>query len=262
MTSPEPTQPSTDPIDPTRPVGGFTLHGSGARRRSALSTWRRVSRITLIAGTVVALAAAFGPSWVVRAGVVIAVVAAVVATVAAWREIFGARRDYARTLLAASVDHGRVLSEERTRNGAVVDILRSRITEAGVVVDDQRTTIAELNVKVSALTGDKAYLRAEVDHREGVINSLRDTVRARESELVALREGPDAEVHPLPRRMLAERSLPHRVLAAHDQAMDALPAADELWTDGSRPTVIDLAMVEYALADLAVPNDEAGRQVS
>ena len=36
--------------------------------------------------------AAFGPAWVVRIGVAIAVVAAVLACAFAWRELFSARR--------------------------------------------------------------------------------------------------------------------------------------------------------------------------
>ena len=107
-------------------------------------------------------------------------------------------------MLTASRDHGRALTEERTRNAAVVDTLRARVADAGTLIEKQRVTIAELKMRVSGLKGDKAYLRAEVDHRESVISSLRVTVRAREAELIALRDEPDAEVHTMPRRVFTE----------------------------------------------------------
>ena len=159
---------------------------AAAKRKEAVSPLRRTSEIVLVTGTVVSVIAAFGPTWAVRLGIAVAIVAAVVACLFAWRELFSARRQHARAMLAASVDHGRALTEERTRNAAVVDTLRARIADAGVLIEKQRVTIAELKMRISGLKGDKAYLRAEVDHRESVISALRDTVRAREAELIAL----------------------------------------------------------------------------
>lgn len=212
---------------------------------------RRASEIVLVSGTVIALIAAFGPGWAVRLGIVVAIVAAVMACVFAWRELFWARREHAREMLDASREHGRALSEERERNGAVVETLGGRIRAAGVVIERQRVTIAELRVRISGLKGDKAYLRAEVDHREGVISSLRDTVRAREAELIALQadeSNEDADVHEWPRRVLAE----------HESVWEDLPAADELWTDGSHPTVVDMKMLDTAMI---LPNYEEDRRV-
>ncbi len=219
-----------------------------ANRTAAVSPLRRTSEIVLVAGTVIALIAAFGPTWAVRIGIAVAICAAVVACIFAWRELFTARREHARELLTASRDHGRTLTEERTRNAAVVDTLRGRISDAGVLIEKQRVTIAELKVRISGLRGDKAYLRDEVDHRETVISSLRDTVRAREAELIALRDEPGAEVHTMPRRVLAE----------HESVWDEVPAADELWTDGSHPTIVDLKMIDFAMV---LPNYEEDRRV-
>lgn len=220
-----------------------------ASRVLPASALRRTSEIVLVCGTVIALIAAFGPAWAVRIGTVVAVVAAVVACAFAWRELFAARRDHARAMLDASKQHGRTLKEERARNGAVVESLGGRIRAAGVVIERQRVTIAELRVQASGLKGDKAYLRAEVDHREGVISSLRDTVRAREAELIALQvDESEAEVHEWPRRVLAE----------HESVWDELPAADELWSDGSHPTVVDLKMLDTAMI---LPNYEEDRRV-
>ena len=157
-------------------------------------------------------------------------------------------RQHARAMLTASRDHGRALTDERTRNAAVVDTLRARVADAGTLIEKQRVTIAELKMRVSGLKGDKAYLRAEVDHRESVITSLRVTVRAREAELIALRDEPDAEVHTMPRRVFTEP----------EPAADALPTAEDLWTDGSHPTVVDLKTIDTAMV---LPNYEVDRRV-
>ena len=219
-----------------------------AKRKESVSPLRRTSEIVLVAGTVVGVLAAFGPAWAVRIGIVVAIIAAVVACLFAWRELFNARRQHARAMLAASRDHGRALTEERTRNATVVDTLLARVADAGVLIEKQRVIIAELKMRLSGLKGDKAYLRAEVDHRESVISSLRDTVRAREAELVALREEPDAAVHTMPRRVFAE----------HDPTVEETRTAEDLWTCGSHPTVVDLKTLDLAMV---LPNYEEDLRV-
>ena len=107
-------------------------------------------------------------------------------------------------MLAASWAHGEALTEERTRNAAVVDTLNGRLRDAGSLIERQRVTVAEFKIKISSLRGDKVYLEGEVAHREKVISSLRETVRAREAELITLRDEDDAEVHHMPKRVLAE----------------------------------------------------------
>ena len=67
-----------------------------ARRTASPSALRRASEIVLVVGTVLAVLAAFGPIWSVRTGVVVAVVAAVLACAFAWRELFWERRQHHR----------------------------------------------------------------------------------------------------------------------------------------------------------------------
>ena len=215
----------------------------------APSHHRRASEIILVVGTVVAVVAAFGPSWSARTGVAVAVFAAVVACVFAWRELFDARRAHAKAMLKASQEHGRALTEERTRNAAVVETLRRRFADAALVIERQRVTIAELRIKISGLKGDRVYLQSEVDHRETVISSLRRTVRSREAELIALREEETAAVHQMPRRVLAE----------HESEWDQAPAAEDLWSDGSHPTVVDLVAIDLAMV---LPNYEEDRRLA
>jgi septal ring factor EnvC (AmiA/AmiB activator) len=211
-----------------------------ASRKLKASPLRRISEIFLVVGTVVAVAAAFGPIWIVRLGLAVAITAAVVACAFAWREIRTTRRAHAQAMLEATRRHGAALTEERARNATVVHTLKLRITDAGRMIEKQRVTIARKEQQISSLRDDRAYLRGEVEHREKVISALRETVREREAELIALRDGPDAEVHHMPRRVLAE----------HDSVWQELSAAD-----GMRPALADFTVIEMVL-----PNYEADRQ--
>ena len=211
-----------------------------ASRKLKNSPLRRISEIFLVGGTVMAIAAAFGPIWLVRLGLAAAIAAAVVACAFAWRELHITRRAHAQAMLEATRKHGAALTEERTRNAAVVQTLTLRVSDAGKIIEKQRVTIARQHQLISSLRDDRAYLRGEVQHREKVISALRETVREREAELIALRDEPDAEVHHMPRRVLAE----------HDSAWRELNATDAL-----RPTMADFAVIEMVL-----PNYEADRQ--
>jgi chromosome segregation ATPase len=211
-----------------------------ASRGLKASPLRRFSEIVLVAGTVAAVAAAFGSIWIVRLGLAAAIAAAVVACVLAWRELRRSRRAHAQALLEATRKHGAALTEERTGNAAVVNTLRLRISDAGKIIERQRVTIARQQQQVRSLGDDRAYLRGEVKYREKVISALRETVREREAELIALREEPDAEVHHMPRRVLAEHESVWRELNA---------------IDGLRPAMVDFTVIERVM-----PNYEADRQ--
>jgi hypothetical protein len=211
-----------------------------ASRKLKASPLRRIAEIVLVGGTVVAVAAAFGPIWIVRLGLAVAITAAVVACVFAWREIHTTRRAHAQAMLEATRSHGAALTEERSRNAAVVHTLKLRITDAGRMIEKQRVTIARKQQQISSLKDDRAYLRGEVQYREKVIAALRETVREREAELIVLRDGPDAEIHHMPRRVLAE----------HESVWQELSVSD-----GMRPTMVDVTVI-----DMVLPNYEADRQ--
>ena len=227
-------------------------HQSGTRAARPPKL-RRVSQSVLIVGSVVAVVAAFGPIWMVRAGVAVAVVTAVLACVFAYRQLFAVRRQHAQEVLTASRQHGQAMREERTHNASVVDALSLRVTQSGEIIEGQRVIIGKLQTSVATLNGDAVHLRSEIAHRETVIASLRETVRSREAELIALHgdgeENPGANVRHMPRRVLVE----------HETAWVDVPSADELWGDGSYPTVVDLKTLETAMV---LPNFEADQKIS
>jgi hypothetical protein len=210
------------------------------------SPLQRISEIVLIVGTVLAAAAASGPISVVRLGVAVAIATALVACAFAWRAINTARRTHAQALLKVTREHGEALTEERTRNAAVVDTLSLRIRDAGKVIEKQRVTVALQRQQISRLTEDRVFLRGEVKYRERVISGLRETVREREAELIALRDEREAEVHHMPRRVLAEHESIWQELNVSDGTAAEVP-----------PAVVDIKMIETAR-----PNYEAERQLA
>jgi hypothetical protein len=210
------------------------------------SPLQRISEIVLIVGTVLAAAAASGPISVVRLGVAVAIAAALVACAFAWRALNTARRTHAQAMLKLTREHGETLTEERTRNAEVVDTLSRRFRDAGKVIEKQRVTIALQRQQVSRLTEDRVFLMGEVEYRDKVISGLRETVRDREAELIALRDEPEAEVHHMPRRVLAE----------HETIWQELNAADGTAAEASS-AVVDIKVIETVK-----PNYEAERQLA
>ena len=183
----------------SRPEAPARPHAPAAHRERS-SRLRRATQLVLGTGTVLALGSAFGPLWLVQMGLVVAVLAGMLACSLAWRELAAARRQHARAMLGASQEHGATLHEERTRNASVVDALTERVQSAGMVIAGQRVTIASLRGEVASLSGDKTRLVGELRARDGVISSLRETVLAQEAELATRPGDEDAEVHHLPRR--------------------------------------------------------------
>lgn len=216
-----------------------------AARRDPTSRSHRATQVVVVLGSVLALGAALGPLWLVRAGVVIAVVTCVVTCALAWRELAVARRRHAQRLLAVDRRHGDTLRSERTRNAQVIDALSERLRSTGMVVVGQRSTIAQLRGEVGVLITERDGLRGQVAERDSLIGLFRASLREQEVALLAVRAqqaqqaqqaglaqqtsaAADAEVH----------ALPHRPRAAADEVLD--------------PQMAELAMV--------LPNYEPSRR--
>lgn len=209
--------------------------------------------IVVVVGTVLSVAAAFGPVWLVRIGLVVAIAAAIIATVLAWREVRADRHRHAAALLATNRAHGAALRMERAQNSAVLQVVTERNVAATAEITRQQTVIAQLRGEVSSLKGDRAALTAEVARRQELIASLEETVRVREAQLQALNEGEEAEVHTMPRRGRVDGVLPAQAGAE----------AEEMWTDGTHPTVVDLAVIDsYLIGEPVLPNYEEDRRLA
>jgi hypothetical protein len=219
---------------------------AGATRGLKASPLQRISEIVLVVGTVLAAAAASGSIWVVRLGVAVAIATALVSCAFAWRALNTARRTHAQAMLTATREHGELLTEERARNAAVVETLSLRISDARKVIEKQWVSIAQQRQRISGLEDDRVYLTGEVEHRVKIISGLRETVRESEAELIALRGETAAEVHHMPRRVLAE----HEPIRPEPDATNDISAKLE-------STVVDIKIIETVM-----PNYEADRQLA
>ena len=210
-----------------------------ASRGLTASRLQRTSEIVLITGTVAAAAAAAGTLWMVRLGVAAAISAALLACAFAWRELNSARHAHADAMLKAAREHGAALTEERSRNAAVVDALGTRIFDASKVIERQRMRMAAQRLEISGLKEDRVYLRGEVEYRVKVISALRETVREQEVELITPPAELDAEVHHMPRRVLAgQEDFVWQELSAEDEITGAVPSLADL-------AIISMAQPEY-----------------
>ncbi len=224
-------------------VASVTSPGSASRGLKP-SPLQRTSEVVLITGTVAAAAAAGGSLWVVRLGVAVAIAAALMACALAWRELNAARHAHAQAVLKAAREHGAALTDERTRNASVVDTLTLRVSDARKVIERQRLRIAGQRLQISDLKANQTYLKGEIQYRNEVIDALREALREKEAEPITVINAPEAEVHHMPRR----------VLANHEFIWQELSADDEI-AGASLETLEDLTIVNMAL-----PNYEADRQ--
>lgn len=215
-----------------------------------------------------ALAAASGPVWLTRVGVVLAVLTGLLGCVYAWREGNQNRRTHSRELVTMTRRHGRALTEERRHNAAVLDVLADRVGAARAEVARQHATLNGMQVEITTVRGqvttlrreistlraDNAALRHHLAEREATIGSLRDTVRAREGELAVLLDGAaDAEVHGLPRRV---RTAPSSA-ATGRESPDVLEEAG--WGAGQPPAVAELVSLDLRII---LPNYEGDRKLA
>jgi hypothetical protein len=209
-----------------------------AARREPVARAHRVTQVVLVVGTVLALAAALGPVWLVRAGVVVAVATCIATCALAWRELAAARRQHAQRMLAADRRHGDTLRTERTRNAEVVDALGERLRSTSMVVVGQRSTIAQLRGEVGFLTTERDGLREQVAERDSLIGLFRTSLREQEVALLAVRA--------------QQAELAAQVSAQADAEVHALPRRSS-----RQPEVLDPEMAELAMV---LPNYEATRR--
>ena len=219
----------------------------------------RAAVVVLALAVVAAAASTLGTLWIVRAGVAVAVAGGIVALVLAVR---GARRDRSRlraevaaVSLTQSRAHGEQLHAERAHNAAVLDTLTGRITaqaadlsQALDQVAAQTEVIGALRSTISTQRGDKASLRLELARREQLVAELRAKVDAHERELASLRaadgvrlDGTAVDDDASVNASIDVVGMPRR---AQRSQWDALPTAEDLWSDGDHPTVADLELGE------------------
>lgn len=183
------------------------------------------ARTVLVAAAVLSVAAAFGPTWVVRVGVGVAVIGGVVAVVQILRALSHQRQQAAEKLLAQTKTHGTALHTERVHNAEVLEVLSTRIsstreslTTATAEMARQRTKISSLREELRTEHATSSDLRLELDELQSRLSRTQETVAEQDAELFVLRAeaeaSTDAEVVGIPRRGRSDRTAEGRTASA------------------------------------------------
>lgn len=209
--------------------------------KQSSSTERRATLYILIAVTIVAVICAFGPLWMVRVGLGVALLGAATSVWYAFKEInrlevlhrteLKAVRDQA--VLAARAHHDESME--------LIETFTSRYKAHGQQLSALRGELASRQQELSTLRGNVISATAEADRRGERITELEAQLAERQAELEALEvkltelaAEHDGELVTLPRRVVSRKAA---------DAARAVPTAAELWSDGNHPTVVDLALL-------------------
>lgn len=195
-------------------------------RRAAQKSSERTLALTILAvGTVVSLASMIGGVWLVRAGVVVAIVMAFAAVYVAWREL-GAERVRHAGELKHEID---LRSEQAERfhdeSVAMISRFNARAENLQAVIAKLRGQLASAKSELGSMRGNAAWLRAEVAERQARVEALEARISALESE-------DTANIVPLPRNAVS-------------------PSVDDIWGDDEHPTLVNLSKLNLdEVADL------------
>lgn len=202
---------------------------------------RKLTIGVLIAGGVAAAALAVGTVWIVRGGVALAVLTAIASVLLAWREARIERREAAVRDLQLAREQGIALSRERRSNIAVVNSLESSNSAIAERVDDLGAEIRSLRSEIAMLRKLKGELAHDIAERDNEVVGLRRELTKAQAELHKLLAD-EADVYAISRHgSYGEDSSPEWA---------AVPTAEELWTDGDHPTVVDMkALIFPDVAD-------------
>ena len=167
------------------------------------SSLRRSAQAFLLVGAILSTLAAMGPDWLVRAGVLVALISGISACLLAWREQRLAAAKHAQDELATLREHGRAMSAERQQHLEVLSVLQRRNEDLRGSISRLRGEHADRLIELNSLRGDKSALRSSLDAAADAIAALRERVGKLEAEL-ADGEKQEARVLALPRRFDAD----------------------------------------------------------
>ncbi|WP_040283426.1 hypothetical protein [Tessaracoccus massiliensis] len=190
-----------------------------AGRRAAHKSSERTIALTILAvGTVVSLASLAGNIWLVRAGVVVAILMAFAAFYVVVRQLRAERVAHAEEL-HHEVELRSVQAERHHEESvAMIERYNARAENLKAVIAKLRSQLGAAKSELSSMRGNSAWLRAEVAERQARIDALEKRI----AELEAGRAEDTANIVDLPERALR-------------------PSIDEIWAEDEHPTMVDLA---------------------
>lgn len=193
---------------------------SMAGRRVAHNSSERNSALLILGfGSAAALASLFGNIWVVRAGVVVAVVMAAVALSVAFAQIKRIREEH-NAALHHEVELRMAQSDQHHADSvAMIERFAARTDNLKAIIAKQRSQLGAAKAELSSMRGNAAWLRAEIAERQTRVDELTARLEALEAEKLA--EDTEDSIVEMP-----------------ETAM--YPQVDDIWGDDEHPTLIDL----------------------
>ena len=187
------------------------------RRAAHKSSDRTLALTILTVGTVASVASMFGGEWVIRAGVVVAIVMAFAAVYVAWRELGAERVRHAEELKHEIDLRSHQADRFHEESVAMISRFNARAENLQAVIAKLRGQLAAAKSELSSMRGNAAWLRAEVAERQARVEVL-------EARIAELEAEETANIVTLPRNAVT-------------------PSIDDIWGEDEHPTMVDLAKV-------------------
>lgn len=186
-----------------------------AGRRAALKSSERTLALTILAvGTLASVASLFGGVWLVRVGVLVAVVMAFAAVFVAWRELGAERLRHAEEIKHEMDLRSQQADRFHEESVAMISRFNARAENLQAVIAKLRGQLAAAKSELSSMRGNAAWLRAEVAERQARVEVLELRIAELESENTA-------NIVTLPRNAVR-------------------PSIDDIWGEDEHPTLVDL----------------------
>ncbi|MFC6357836.1 hypothetical protein [Luteococcus peritonei] len=167
------------------------------------SRFRSPAFMVLVAGTVVALACAFGPTWMVRAGLAVALLTAFASLALTWREMDRMVARHMEELAAARALTKQARDEARSAARSHHAESMAMIARFNKRQAAYREQIAAAQAEMEQLRTNLAGVSLDAEAKQTRISALNNTIRQLENELAGLERGDD--VLNLPRRGTTRR---------------------------------------------------------
>ena len=184
------------------------------RRASQKSSERTLALTILGVGTAVSIASLVGDVWIVRAGLLVAVVMAFAAVLMAWRELKVERERHALDMKHEIALRSQQAARFHEESVAMIGRFNARSENLQSVIAKLRSQLGAAKAELSSMRGNAVWLRAEVAERQARIEAL-------ESRIAELEAEDTANIVDLPRRVS--------------------PSIDDIWGQDEHPTMVDLA---------------------
>lgn len=190
------------------------------RRVAHKSSERTIALTILIVGTLVSLASMLGNVWVVRGGVVVALLMAFATVYVVWRQLRTERAVHAEELKHEVKLRSQQAERHHEESVAMIERYNARAENLKAVIAKLRSQLGAAKSELSSMRGNSAWLRAEVAERQARIDALEQRIAELEAERAFEDTGNIVE--------LPGRSELH-------------PSIEEIWGEDEHPTMVDLA---------------------